>query len=196
MKVAPLITLLLLPLTVLLSSPTTAQAAEKLLKVDKTRSFIDVDVKSTVKNFTAHLDNYESRVTADDAGKIKSAVLTFKFTDLSTGDSGRNADMIKWLGGGVPEGRFELGILALTPDGQGQVTGKLILHGQTNRIEFSVNLVRTGDTYTVTGEAEIDYTDWGLPVIKRSYLLKVAPTLKVRMKLTIAPVDTSSLLAN
>ena len=66
-------------------------AAERPLKIDRSRSYVEVDVKSTLKNFTAHLDTYEVRVSVDDAGKIKGAVLQFKFSDLRTGDDKRNA---------------------------------------------------------------------------------------------------------
>jgi polyisoprenoid-binding protein YceI len=171
-----------------------APAAERVLRADRSRSFIDVDVKSTAKNFTAHLDTYDCRVTTDEAGKIKGAVLTFKFTDLRTGNPDRDADMIKWLGGGAPEGRFELGLLALAPDGQGQATGKLTIHDQTDRLEFSVNATRSDDTWTITGETSFEYTNWGLKVIKKAFLFKVDPEVHVRFKLTAFPPDTSSLV--
>lgn len=169
--------------------PLAALAADRTLKVDKTRSFIDVDGESTLRNFTGHLDTYDARVVTDEAGKIKGATLAFKFTDLKTGDQKRDADMIKWLGGGAPEGRFELGILALAPDGQGQVTGKLTFHGQTKLVEFPVNVLRTDDTYTITGETTINYTNWGLKIIRKVGLLKVDPEVKIRFKLIATPPE-------
>src|SRR5882672_11294472 len=134
-------------LTLLLLLPCVVPAAARTLKIDRSRSFVDVDVDAT-KDFTAHLDTYAATVGVDDAGKIKGAVFTFKFTDLKSGNDSRDADMIKWLGGGTPEGRFELGNLALTPDGQGQASGRLTFHGVTERVEFPVNIVRAGDSYT------------------------------------------------
>ncbi|MFI5337012.1 MAG: YceI family protein [Opitutales bacterium] len=192
---APLLPLLplLLPFTLMLLNPVEGQAAEHALKADKTRSFLEVDVKATLHSFTAHLDTYETKFTADDAGKLKAALLSFKFTDLKTGDHDRDMEMIKWLGGGVPDGHFELGILALAPDGQGQVTGRLTFHGQTQLIEFSVNALRTGDTYTIIGETTLDYRNWGLKVFKKDFVLKVDPEVKVRFKLTVVPVDNSPL---
>jgi polyisoprenoid-binding protein YceI len=177
------------PLAFAVLFPLAALAADHPLKVDKTRSFIDVDGKSTLRNFTGHLDAYEARVVTDDAGKIKGATLAFKFTDLKTGDRKRDADMIKWLGGGTPEGRFELGILALAPDGQGQVTGKLTLHGQTQLIEFPVNVLRVDDAYTIMGETTINYTNWGLKIIRKVGLLKVDPEVKIRFKLIALPPE-------
>ena len=194
MKVSVLLTCLLLSVAFLSAAPVAAPTPDHLLKADLTRSFIEVDVKSTAKNFTARLDNYEAKLTADDSGKVKSAIITFKFTDLKTGETERDVEMIKWLGGGSPDGRFDLGILAVAPDGQGQVTGKLTMHGETQMVEFPVNVLRTADTFVVNGGVTIDYRNWGLKVIKKVLVLKVDPELRVRFKLTAATPDTSSLV--
>jgi polyisoprenoid-binding protein YceI len=172
--------------------PLAAWAAEHPLKVDRTRTFIDVDVKATVGSFTGHLDNYEIKVSVDDAGKIKGAVFTFKFADLKTGKVDRDADMIKWLGGGDPEGRFELGNLAITPDGQGQVSGRLTFHGKTERVEFPINVVKADGTVTITGETTIDYRQWDLKVKRMAYVAKVDPEVKIRFKLTGAPAEEAA----
>jgi polyisoprenoid-binding protein YceI len=163
--------------------PFAAFAAERPLTVDRTRSYIEVDVKTTLRNFTAHLDTYDLRVNVDDAGKIKNAVMTFKFADLKTGDDERNAAMIKWLGGGDPAGKFELGILALAPDGQGQVTGRLTFHDNIKLIEFPVNVTRADADYFIVGDTTFDYRDWNLKVIKRDLVLRVDSEVKVRFKL-------------
>ncbi len=174
---------LLRRLSVLLLLPVAALAADKVLKIDKDRSFVDVDVDAT-KNFTAHLDRYDLKMSTDEAGKVKTAVLTFQFADLKTGKEKRDEDMIKWLGGGNPDGRFELGNLAVTPNGEGQASGRLTFHGVTERIEFPVQYARNGDTYTVTGEATIDHRTWGLKVIRMALLFTVNPEVKVRFKFT------------
>jgi len=175
-------------LTLFLLLPLALFSAERPLKVDKTRSFIDVDVDATV-NFTAHLDNYEAKVNVDDSGKIKSAIFTFKFADLKTGKAERDTKMIEWLGGGIPQGRFELGNLAVTPDGQGQASGRLIFHDVTERVEFPINIVRADGSYTITGETTIDYRTWNLKVIRTALVMKVAPEVKIRFKLTGTPVE-------
>jgi len=176
---------LLAPLLLL---PCVLLAAERSLKIDRSRSFVDVDVDAT-KNFTAHLDAYDTRVGVDDLGKIKNAVFTFKFADLKTGNESRDTAMIKWLGGGSPEGRFELGNLALTPDGQGQASGRLIFHGVTERIEFPVNVVKADGAYTITGETTIDYQHWNLKVIRMAFVFTVSPEVKIRFKLTGVPME-------
>lgn len=169
---------LLLPLALL--------AVERSLKIDKARTFLDVDVDATV-NFTAHLDAYDAKVVVDDLGKIKSAVFAFKFADLKTGKTDRDSKMLEWLGGGLPEGRFELGNLAITPDGQGQASGRLTFHNVSERVEFPINVVRADGTYTITGETTIDYRTWELKPIRTAMLFKLSPNVKVRFKLTGVP---------
>ena len=180
---------LLAPLCLL---PLLAVAAERPLKIDRSSTFVDVDVKATVDSFTGRLDAHDTRITVDDAGKIKTAVLAFKFRDLKTGKPDRDAKMIEWLGGGEPEGRFELGNLAVTPNGIGQASGRLIFHGVTERIEFPVEVTRTGEAYTVTGETTIDYRNWKLKVIRIALMLKVDPEVKIRFKFTGTPVEETA----
>lgn len=178
--------ILRLLLTCIAFLPLVLSAAERPLKIDKSRSFVDVDVDATV-NFTAHLDAYDTKFTADDSGKIKTAIFSFKFADLKTGNTERDGKMIAWLGGGDPVGRFELGNLAVTPDGQGQASGRLIFHDVTERVEFPVNIIRADGTYTITGETTIDYRTWNLKVIRTALLFKVNPNVKIRFKLTAEP---------
>jgi len=159
-------------------------STERPLKIDPERSYVDVDVKVTVGSFTAHLDVFDTNFTVDDSGKIKTAVFNFQFADLKTGNAERDAKMIEWLGGGSPAGKFELGILALAPDGQGQITGKLTFHNATQRIEFPVEVHQADGTYVMTASTTIDYRDWNLKVIKRALVYKVSPEVRVRFKLT------------
>ena len=105
----------------LLLLPLALAAVDRPLKVDRSRSYVDVDVKATADSFTARLENYELHTVVDDKERVKSAVLTFRFADLKTGKAERNAGMLDWLGGDEPAGRFELGILALTPLGRDYV---------------------------------------------------------------------------
>jgi len=175
-------------LTSLVLLPLVARAAEHPLKIDKTRSFVDVDVSVTVGSFTGHLDTYDLKVNVDDAGKIKGAVFAFKFADLQTGKPDRDTEMIKWLGGGAPEGRFELGNLALTPDGQGQISGRLTMHGVTEVVVFPIDIIRADGTYTISGETTIDYRTWKLKVLRKAMMIKVDPAVKIRFKLVgVAP---------
>jgi polyisoprenoid-binding protein YceI len=172
-------------LTTTLLLPLAAFAAERPLKIDRDRSFVDVDVKVTIGSFTGHLDAFDAKVNVDDTGKIKNAIFAFKFADLRTGEPERDSKMIAWLGGGAPEGRFEIGALALTSDGQGQVTGRLTFHDVTELVEFPINVARDGGVYIITGETTIDYRHWNLKIIRTALKLgKVDPEVKIRFKLT------------
>lgn len=165
-----------------------AAFAASTLKIDRTKSFVDVDVKATVDSFTGRLENYDAQVGLDDAGKIKTTVFAFKFAHLKSGKADRDAKMIQWLGGGDPEGRFELGALAVAPDGQGQATGRLTFHGTSQLVEFPVQVQQLDNAWTISGAATVKYTNWGLKVIRLALLLKVDPEVKVRFKIVGTPV--------
>ncbi len=175
-------------LSALVLLPLAAHAAGTL-KIDRTRSFVDVDVKATVDSFTGRLENYEAAIGLDDRGRIKTVGFTFKFADLKTGKGDRDLEMLEWLGGTEPGGRFEMGALALAPDGQGHATGRFTMHGNAQLIEFPVNITQSDGAFTITGSATLRYTDWGLKVIRMFGLLKVDPEVKVRFKLIGAPVE-------
>lgn len=170
----------------------TLSAADRTLKIDPARSYVDVDVNTTIDDFTAHLDAYALRANVDDKGRIKSAALTFRFADLKTGKPERDKKMLEWLGGDEAAGRFELGILALAPDGQGQANGNLTFHGATALVEFPVNVTKTGDTYAITGEATLDYRNWKLKVFRTAFVLKVDPIVKIRFKFAGEPIEPPS----
>ena len=174
------------PLLAVLLFPLLTFAAERDVKIDKAGSFLDVDVDATI-DFTAHLDAFDVKVKVDEAGKVKSATFGFKFADLKTGKPDRDADMLKWLGGDSPEGRFEMGNLAVAPDGQGQVSGRLTFHGVTERVEFPVSVTKANGSYTITGETTLDYRNWKLKIIRKAFLFSVAPEVKVRFKLSGTP---------
>jgi polyisoprenoid-binding protein YceI len=170
--------------------PLSLCAADRALKVDPARSYVDVDVSVTVDSFTARLEKYDATLKVDEKGRIKQGgSFAFKFTDLKTGKPDRDNAMIDWLGGGEPTGKFDLGILAVTPSGQGQVTGNLTFHGKTSLVEFPVNVSQVDGATVVTGEATIDYRIWGLKVIRKGFVIKVDPLVKVRFKLTGDPAE-------
>ncbi len=161
-----------------------APASPDTLKIDRTRSFIDVDVKATVGSFTGRLERYVATLALAPDGKVRTARLEFGFADLKTGDADRDARMLEWLGGGEPAGSYELGVLALAPDGQGQASGRLTFHGQNRRVEFPVLVTRTEEALTVTGETTIDTRQWGLPPLRHRFVVKVNPEVRIRFRLT------------
>jgi len=176
---------LLFPLALIGQTPAaeTATPAERLLRMDRSRSYVDIDVSATLDSFTGRLERYDAKVGVDANDRIRTAQFSFKFTDLKTGKAERDARMIDWLGGGEPKGAFSLGVLALAPDGQGQANGRLTFHGKTERVEFPVLVKREEDTYTITGSVTLDYRDWGLKILRFMGIRKVDPEVKVRFQL-------------
>lgn len=165
------------------STPPAAAPAEERLRIDRSKSYVDVDVSATLDSFTGRLERYDAQVGVDASGRVKTATFAFTFTDLKTGKPDRDARMIEWLGGGEPTGRFSLGVLALAPDGQGQANGRLTMNGRTDRVEFPVIVKRAEDTYTITGSVTVDYRNWGLKILRFMGLRKVSPEVKVRFQL-------------
>lgn len=177
-------------LAALVLLPLVLSAADRGLKIDPARSYVDVDVSVTVDSFTARLEKYDATLRLDEKGRIKQGgTFAFKFADLKTGKPDRDHAMIDWLGGGEPTGKFDIGILAVTPSGQGQVTGNLTFHGKTALLEFPVNVSQADGATIVTGEATVDYRIWGLKVIRKGFVIKVDPLVKVRFKLTGVAVE-------
>ncbi|MBA4136866.1 MAG: hypothetical protein C0518_06075 [Opitutus sp.] len=164
------------------TATTSPVAPDRTLKIDRSKSYVDIDVEATLHKFTGRLERYELTIPVDASGKIKDALLKFKFTDLKTGNGERDEAMLHWLGGGTPEGSFDLGLLALTPDGQGQASGKLMFNGQTHLVELPVNVRAQDGTYTITGQATIDYRNWGLKIFRKFGVAKVDPEVTVRFQ--------------
>lgn len=83
-------------------------SAADTLKVDKSKSRIHVDGKSTGHSFTGTLQDYTAKVSGN-AGNLEpsSFELDWKFSDLKTADQKRDKNMIEWLGGGAPKGSFK-----------------------------------------------------------------------------------------
>lgn len=157
-------------------------AAAETLNVDKQRSRIQVDAKATGHVFTGTLGDYQATLKGDASSLRPTAVkLAWKFADLKTGDEKRDAEMIKWLGGGGPQGSFEF---TKTWDlkGQNHVQGKLTIHGVSKTISFPFTAKKEGAWVTIDGTAALNYQDYSLPLIRKA-VMKVQPDLTVRIHL-------------
>lgn len=157
-----------------------AVASADTLKVDKSRSRIQVDGKSTGHGFTGTLEDFEARVTGD--RKIlepKSFELKWKFSDLKTQDVKRDKEMIKWLGGSGPAGSFKF-IKTWQDGGKDYAQGTITIHGVSKLIAFPYAVKRDGDWVTIDGTAKLDYRDFGLPIIRAVAVMTVKPELAVR----------------
>lgn len=154
------------------------------LEVDKTRSKIQVDAKATGHAFTGTLKAYTLKATGDVA-KLKpgSLELSWSFSDLDTADDGRDAEMIKWLGGGAPKGSFKFVKFWTDKDGVDHAAGTLTIHGIAKTVYFPFTVKKDGEWVTASGQLEMDYTDFGLPVVRAMLVMTVDPKLVVKFQL-------------
>jgi polyisoprenoid-binding protein YceI len=161
----------------------TLPALAASLKVDKERSRIQVDAKATGHVFTGTLADYQATVSGNESTLEPSAAkLTWKFSDLKTGEEKRDKEMIQWLGGGAPTGSFEF-IKTWKDGGKTYAQGTLKIHGVSKTIAFPYTAKREGGWVTIDGTASLDYTDFGLPIISTMAVMKVNPKLSVRFHL-------------
>ncbi|MGY8718865.1 MAG: YceI family protein [Verrucomicrobiia bacterium] len=159
-------------------------AAESVpLVVDRSQSRIEVDVKATVGSFVGHLADYDLSIEVDPVEKrVNSATLSFKFSDVETGEAKRDKHMHKWQDTEkFPDVSFILRRLESTVDGRFNASGQLALHGQTQAIQFPVSVLQEGEEYLVEVEAVVDTQLFGLPIIRMFLALKVDPLVTVRM---------------
>src|SRR5688572_98123 len=143
-------------LALLLVGVLPALVSAETLRVDKERSRIQVDAQATGHAFTGTLGDYQATVKGDASGLRPTAVnFTWKFADLKTGDEKRDAEMIKWLGGGGPAGSFEF---TKTWDDKGQhiAQGKLTIKGVSKTISFPYTATKEGEWITIDGKAALD----------------------------------------
>lgn len=153
------------------------------LTIDKARSRIKVDAKATGHSFAGTLSDFTAKVSGDDATLAPGSVdLGWKFADLKTEDEKRDKEMIKWLGGGSPEGSFKF-IKTWTDKGQTYAQGTLRIHGISKVIAFPYTAKKEGKEVTIDGTAALDYQDFGLPIIRAMAVMTVNPKLSVNFHL-------------
>jgi polyisoprenoid-binding protein YceI len=158
---------------------TLAQAAT--LKVDKGRSRIQVDAAATGHKFTGTLKDYEASVSGDAATLSPTGFeLTWTFSDLDTADAKRDAEMLKWLGGGKPKGSFKF-VKCWTDDaGKQQGMGNLTVNGVSKSVSFPFTASKDGEWVTIDGKVSMDYQNFKLPIIRAMAVMTVDPKLVVR----------------
>jgi polyisoprenoid-binding protein YceI len=160
-----------------------ASADADTLKVDKSRSRIHVDGKSTGHGFTGTLGDYEAKISGN-VSKLEptSFELSWKFSDLKTADEKRDENMIDWLGGGSPKGTFKF-IKSWDQDGRKFAQGKITIHGVSKVIAFPYSVKKEGDWVTIDGTATLNYRNFKLPIIRAVAVMTVDPELTVRFRL-------------
>jgi polyisoprenoid-binding protein YceI len=156
-------------------------ASAGVLLVDKERSRIQVDAKATAHGFTGTLEDYTATVSGNaDSLKPAGFDLNWKFKDLKTGDAKRDAEMIKWLGGGSPEGKFHFVKSWTAADGSLHGMGTLTIHGISKTVSFPFTAAKDSGWVTIDGKVSMDYEDFRLPIVRAMALMTVDPKLVVR----------------
>lgn len=150
------------------------------LEVDKERSRIQVNAKATGHAFTGNLKDFKATVSGDEKTLKPSGFdLSWNFTSLDTADAKRDAEMIKWLGGGTPKGSFKFTKSWTDKAGKDQGMGNLLIHGISKAISFPYTVKKDGDWVTIDGTASMDYQNFSLPIIRAMAVMTVDPKLEV-----------------
>lgn len=163
-----------------------AAAVEQNFELDAARSSIEVLVQANLGSFVGKLPAYAVDIRVDPASRtVERAVINFTFADLRTGIALRDRHMREWEDvARYPKVMFHLDSLeSARGDQRVLVHGGLVLHGIEHAVSFPVSVLVAGELYAIDGEAEIDYRDFGLPPIRRFWVLTVAPRLVVRFHL-------------
>ena len=154
------------------------------LEVDYKQSKIDVAVSATIDSFVGHLDRYEAAVDCEAATNLPTkAAVSFNFSDLKTGNTDRDAEMLKWLEYTAnPKATFILNDWRQSGT-TNLAVGELTIHGVTKVIQMPVVAKNTNGVWDISGEANFDYRDFNLPKIRKMLMLVVNPHLKVTFHL-------------
>jgi polyisoprenoid-binding protein YceI len=160
----------------------TALAAS--FQIDTNQSRIEVAVKSTAGSFTAKLETYHARIECEPAQQLpEKADFVFDFKDLKTGIDGRDKHMLRWLQYSKnPTASFHLKGWKRA-GGDCLALGELAIHGVQKEIQMPVAVSNQDDGYDIDGALELDYRDFGLPLIRTALLFSVNPHLKIKFHL-------------
>ncbi len=159
--------------------PARATAA---LTINEEQSCVEIVVAATGDSFTGRLTHYQADVEVKE-GRVVSAVIRFRFGDVHTGRERRDEEMHDWQDTRKhPDGMFTLAELE-PAGGRFKAHGTLVLHGVSRKIVFPVSVITDRTLYAIDGVVRLDTRDFDLPVLRKFWLLKVDPVVKVRFHL-------------
>ena len=160
-----------------LGSLVTGSAAT--LEVDKAKSKIQVAAKATGHDFTCTLTDYTITASGDETTMKPTALdLSWSFKNLKTEDDGRDAAMLTWLGGGAPKGSYKF-VKIWSKAGVDYAEGTLTINGVAKTVQIPLTVKKDGAVITTSGKTEIDYTNFGLPVVRAMLVMTVDPKLTI-----------------
>lgn len=149
------------------------------LEVDKGKSKIQVAAKATGHEFTGTLTDYTITASGDEATLKPTALdLSWSFKNLDTADAGRDAEMVKWLGGGAPKGSYKF-VKVWSKNGVDYAEGTLTINGVAKTVHIPITVKKDGAVVTTIGKLVIDYKDFGLPLVRAMLVMTVDPQLTI-----------------
>ena len=166
-----------------------AMAKETPLVLDRSQSRVDIAVKATVDSFVARLDNFEVEISIDSESlQVKSTVFHADLAAVRTGRADRDSDMNAWLQAArFPQVRFDLTAMDSAPDGTLTARGQFQLHGRRREVIFPVKIAVDHGSVLIDGSAALDTRLFGLPVIRKFWVLTVDPVIHVHFHLIGGP---------
>ena len=169
----------------LLPGPGRAEGGSRPLRVDPERSSIEVEVRATFDSFAGQLRTFQADIAIDpDRHSVEKARLSLRMADVRTGRNLRDRHMLEWEESAIyPDVTFQLTSVGLSEGGPVRARGNMLLHGVEHEVTFPVTFLVQGALYSIDGEVRLDYRDYGLPVIRKFWILTVDPQLRVRFHL-------------
>ena len=166
-----------------LLSAVASLAAGGTFVVDPERSFVGVDVKaSPPHHFTVELSDFDASIVFAE-GEPRKARFAFQIADLNSDKESRDRKMRDWMEiDRFPRVVYELERVETDAQGRSHGIGTLTMHGSTRPVDVVFAADSGGDGLSLSGEAEINYHEWGLETIALLFF-KVKPELRVRFEL-------------
>ncbi len=166
-----------------------ARANAAPLVLDRAKSHVDIAVEATVDSFVAHLEDFQVAITLDPgSGRVEAAAFRANLSAVKTGRADRDHDMSVWLQTSeFPQVAFELETLERGPNGAFTARGQVQLHGERHEVSFPVRITADQGLTTIDGVAALDTREFGLPIIRKFWILTVDPVVHVRFHLQGAP---------
>jgi len=167
----------------LIASP--LAAAPQKLMVDHAASEVGFVAKATMHSVKGRIESWELELSMPEGAELPDVVV-FKGdgATMTTDHKKRDEEMHHWMEHATqPAVEFRLTKFSGTAAAR-VAEGDLALHGVTVPVSIPVTLRREGEKLTVTGEAVVDVTKFGLPQFRKFGIMSVAPEVKVSFSVT------------
>ena len=154
-------------------------------RMDPEQSVIEVEVHSTFDVFTCHVIHYGAQVAiARSTHQVENATIMLDLANVKTGKERRDVHLLEWSENArFSRVSFHLNELVPGVDGWLQARGQVTMHGVEKSVTFPVRSLVEGAKHSFDGETMLDYRDFGLPIIRKFWIVSVDPKLLVRFHL-------------